>query len=202
MQFMCECMETDCEIDWDARGRQLKSCLGHEIIQGCCEGVLCFSLWGCVVFFTEVSSVGNFARVSIRDADYFESGALHQSPPIKSHFSWDVHICPKVRFTRTRSLTSLASLDSSRNALLHRPVTFMETYEFPSTVLQTWQWAGLDTAANRGCTHQHLPLFSGDRPVEGKPLRFTSALLPERNELAVILIPPLSPERKPSLCTS
>ena len=30
MQFLCECMKIDC----DARGRHLKSCLGHQITQG------------------------------------------------------------------------------------------------------------------------------------------------------------------------
>ena len=34
MLFLCECMKVDCEIDCDARGRQLKSCLGHQITQG------------------------------------------------------------------------------------------------------------------------------------------------------------------------
>ena len=31
MQFLCEGMKIDCEIDCDARGRRLKSCLAlHE----------------------------------------------------------------------------------------------------------------------------------------------------------------------------
>ena len=34
MQFPCKCMKIDCEIDWDARGRWLRFCLGHQITQG------------------------------------------------------------------------------------------------------------------------------------------------------------------------
>ena len=52
MQFLCECMKIDCEIDCDARGLQLRSCL--LIYSGL--------LWGCVVFFTEVSSARIFAQ--------------------------------------------------------------------------------------------------------------------------------------------
>ena len=42
MQFLCECMKIDCEIDCNAMGCQLKSCLGHQITQGwhcgwCCQ---------------------------------------------------------------------------------------------------------------------------------------------------------------------
>ena len=33
MQFLCECMKIDCKIDCDARGRQIKSCLGPQIGQ-------------------------------------------------------------------------------------------------------------------------------------------------------------------------
>ena len=36
MQIQCVCVcvcEIDCEIDCDARGRQLKSCRGHQIGQ-------------------------------------------------------------------------------------------------------------------------------------------------------------------------
>ena len=31
MQLLCECMKIDCEIGCDARGRQLRFCLGHQI---------------------------------------------------------------------------------------------------------------------------------------------------------------------------
>ena len=34
MQFLCECMNIDCEIDCDARGRWPRSCPGHQITQG------------------------------------------------------------------------------------------------------------------------------------------------------------------------
>ena len=34
MQFLCECVKIDCETDCDARGLQLRSCLGHQITQG------------------------------------------------------------------------------------------------------------------------------------------------------------------------
>ena len=34
MQFLCECLKIDCEIDCDARGRWLRSCPGHQITQG------------------------------------------------------------------------------------------------------------------------------------------------------------------------
>ena len=33
IQFLFECMKIDCQIDCDARGRQLRSCLGHQITQ-------------------------------------------------------------------------------------------------------------------------------------------------------------------------
>ena len=40
MQFLCDCMKIDCEIDCDARGRRLRFCLGHQITQSrdCCIG--------------------------------------------------------------------------------------------------------------------------------------------------------------------
>ena len=34
MQFLCEYKKVDCDIDWNAKGRQLQSCLGHQIDQG------------------------------------------------------------------------------------------------------------------------------------------------------------------------
>ena len=34
MQFLCEYMKIDCEIDCDARGRRLNSYLEHQITQG------------------------------------------------------------------------------------------------------------------------------------------------------------------------
>ena len=47
MQFLCECMKIDCEIDCNARGRQLRSCLGHQITQGrhCVRGVRHLTLY-------------------------------------------------------------------------------------------------------------------------------------------------------------
>ena len=39
MQFLCECMKTDCEIDCDSRGRHLRSCqpkslrVGNAVIE-------------------------------------------------------------------------------------------------------------------------------------------------------------------------
>ena len=62
MQYLCECMNIDCETDCDARERQLRSCRGHHITQGrhwvSVSYVVCMEVSEvCVVVYLSVMSL-------------------------------------------------------------------------------------------------------------------------------------------------